>query len=123
MTKIRRREKMQKRLFKGLGILMVGAFALMASVPAFAQETSRSITFSREAKVGGQKVRQGKYTITFDGGKEGELAVLRDGREVAKSAYKLVALGKDATDSAVIFVAAEDGSLMVRRIELKGLNV
>jgi hypothetical protein len=114
---------MVKRLFKALGILVMGAFALMASVPAFAQETSGSITFSREAKVGGQNVRRGKYTITFDGGKEGELVVLRNGREVAKSVYKLVALGKEASDSAVIFVAAEDGSLRVRRIELKGLNV
>jgi hypothetical protein len=114
---------MQKRLFKALGTLMIATFALVASVPAFAQETSRSITFSREARVGGQKVSQGKYTITFDGAKEGELAVLKNGREVAKSGYKLVSLGKDASDSAIIFVAADDGSLVVRRIELKGLNV
>ncbi|HYP26855.1 MAG TPA: hypothetical protein VE262_09065 [Blastocatellia bacterium] len=114
---------MKRGLFKASGSLIALAFAVLTVVPAFGQDTSRSITFSREATVGGQKVTQGKYTITFDKEKEGELAVLKDGREVAKSNYKLVPLGKDASDSAVIFVAAEDGSLLVRRIELKGLNV
>lgn len=114
---------MKRGSFKTPGALIVLAFVVLTIVPAFGQDTSRSITFSREAKVGGQTVTRGKYTITFDREKEGELAVLKDGREVAKSNYKLVALGKDASDSAVIFVAADDGSLMVRRIELKGLNV
>lgn len=114
---------MKRGIIKTLGYLMVVGFAVLATVPAFGQGTSRSITFSREAKIGGQKVTQGKYTITFDKEKEGELALIRNGREVAKTGYKLVPLGKDAADSAVIFVAAVDGSLQVRRIELKGLNV
>jgi len=114
---------MKSRLFQVFGSLMVVTFALLAVVPVFGQSTSRSITLSREAKLGGQKVTQGKYTIAFDATKEGELAMLKDGREVAKAGYKLIPLGKQASDSAVIFVAAEDGSLKVRRIELKGLNV
>lgn len=114
---------MKRGIIKTLGYLMVVGFAALATVPAFGQDTSRSITFSREAKVGGQTVTQGKYTITFDKEKEGELAVLKNGREIAKAGYKLVSLGKDASDSAIIFVAANDGSLQVRRIELKGLNV
>lgn len=114
---------MKNRLFQALGSLMVATFGLIAVVPAFGQSTSRSITISREAKLGGQTVTEGRYTITFDGAKEGELAMVKDGREVAKSGYKLVPLEKEASKSAVIFVAAEDGSLKVRRIELKGLNV
>ena len=114
---------MKRGISKTLGYLMVVGFAVLATVPAFGQDTSRSITFSREASVGGQKVTQGKYTIIFDREKEGKLALLKNGREIAKTEYKLVSLGKDASDSALIFVAAADGSLQVRRIELKGLNV
>lgn len=114
---------MKRGIIKTLGYLMVVGFTVLGTAPAFGQDTSRSITFSREARVGGQKVSQGKYTITFDKEKEGELALLKNGREIAKTGYKLVSLGKDASDSAVIFVAADDGSLKVRRIELKGLNV
>jgi hypothetical protein len=110
------------KLLKSFSITLLLALALMVSNSAFGQNTTRSLVLSRQAKIGGQSVSQGKYTAAFDEKKDGELTLAKDGKEIAKASYKLVELQKVPSDSAVVFVAADDGSLKVRRIEIKGLK-
>jgi hypothetical protein len=81
---------------------------------------TRSLAFSRQAKLGGQTLQPGKYNVAYDEKKDGEAVVTRDGKEVLKAAYKRVELSNVPTDSAVVFAAAGDGSFKVRRIEIKG---
>jgi hypothetical protein len=100
--------------------MMVSVFSTASSV--YGQETSRSITLTREAKLAGQTVSQGKYTIIFDENKEGELKVLKNGKEIATASYKFVDLGKSAPENAVVYRAA-DGGLAISRIELKGMKM
>ncbi len=95
-----------------LGVIM--------SVAAFGQNVSRTLVFSRDAKLGGVVLDQGKYSIEFDDKKEGEAVITKNGREVAKASYKLVDLTKNASDNAVVFSVDADGSFQVRRVEMKG---
>jgi hypothetical protein len=104
--------------FVGLAVV-IGLVAGM-QIQAVAQSASRQLVVSREAKLGGKVLAQGKYSISYDESKDGDLVVSKNGQEVAKVAYKLVDLGKDASNSAVVFSASEDGSLQIRRIEIKG---
>lgn len=117
------RRIMKRRFFSSLVISALMVCSGLIACPAFAQNTSRTITISREAKVGSQVLAQGKYTLTFNSEKEGELIISRGDKQVAKTAYSLVELGKNASDSAVVFSANPDGSLNVKRIELKGMKV
>ncbi len=105
-----------------VALLLMAVIAFTASGTVFGQETSRSITITREAKLAGKAVSQGKYTITFDEKKEGELTVLKDGEEITKASYKLVELSKSASENAVVYRAAADGGLAVSRIEWKGMK-
>ena len=104
--------------FKSLAIAMV--LAALMSVTAFAQNVSRTLVVSRDAKIGGVVLPQGKYSIEFDGKKEGEAVITRNGREIVKAPYKLVDLAKDAADSAIVFSVSGDGSFQVKRFEMKG---
>ena len=113
---------MRDKLLKSFSLTMVLAVVSMIAFPAFGQTKTRTLVFSRPAKIGTQTVSQGKYTAAFDEKKDGELTLAKDGKEVLKASYKLVELDKAAVDSAVVFAAADDGSLKVRRIEIKGLK-
>jgi len=103
---------------RGLAIAMV--LAAFMSVTAFAQNATRTLVVSRDAKIGGVVLPQGKYSIEFDDKKEGEAVITRNGREVAKAPYKLVDLAKNASDNAVVFTLNGDGSFEVKRFEMKG---
>ena len=111
---------MRDKLLKSFSLSLFLTVALAASLPVSGQSKTQTLVFSRQAKVGSQTVSQGKYTAAFDDKKNGELTLTKDGKEVAKASYKLVELSKPAADNAVVFTAAEDGSLKVRRIEIKG---
>ena len=104
--------------FRGLAVAIV--LAALMSVTAFAQNVSRTLVVSRDAKIGGVVLSQGKYSIEFDGKKEGEAVITRNGREIVKTPYKLVDLAKDASDNAVVFTVNGDGSFQVKRFEMKG---
>lgn len=106
------------KLFSGVMVmaLMLGGLTLAAS----AQSVSHTLTISRQAKVGGQLIQPGKYSVAYDEKKDGDLMITRDGKEVLKAAYKRVELNAMPSDSAVIFAAASDGGYKVRRIEIKG---
>ena len=103
---------------KRLAIAML--LGILMSVAAFGQNVSRTLVVSRDAKLGGVALAQGKYSIAFDDKKEGEAVITKNGREVAKATYKLVDLTKDASDNAVVFTINADGSFQVRRVEMKG---
>ena len=111
---------MVNKLTKSLGLaLLVGLFGVL-TMPAIAQNVTRTLAISRQAKLGGQMIQPGKYNVAYDETKDGELVVTKDGKEVLKTAYKRVELSAAPADSAVVFVAAGDGSFKVRRIEIKG---
>ena len=103
---------------RGLAIAMV--LAAIMSVTAFAQNVSRTLVVSRDAKIAGVILTQGKYSIEFDGKKEGEAVITRNGREIVKAPYKLIDLAKDAQDNAVVFTVNSDGAFQVKRFEMKG---
>jgi hypothetical protein len=90
------------------------------SIAVFGQNVSRTLVVSRDSKIGGIALAQGKYSIAYDEKKDGEAVITKNGREVAKASYKLVDLAKGASDNAVVFNVAADGSFQVRRIEMKG---
>ncbi|HLG13570.1 MAG TPA: hypothetical protein VJH03_03470 [Blastocatellia bacterium] len=110
---------------KKLTITMLGAVLILSAglFTSFGQETNRTIVLSRQARLAGSVLTQGRYSVSFDEKKSGDLSLAKDGKQVVKAPYKLVALSKEAPDTAVVFAAASDGSLQVRRIELKGLKV
>jgi len=99
--------------------LLLGILGVL-TIPTMAQNVTRSLAISRQAKLGGQMIQPGKYNVAYDESKDGELLVTKDGKEVLKTAYKRVELSNAPADSAVVFVAAGDGSFKVRRIEIKG---
>ena len=113
---------MRSKLFKSGGLALVILMVSVLGLPAFGQSKSHSVNISREAKLSGQVLSPGKYKVEFDEKSEGEAIVSRKGQEI-KASYKLVELGKSASDSAVIFIAETDGSLKVRRIEIKGMKM
>jgi hypothetical protein len=111
---------MAAKAMKNLAIAIVFAMVMGVGARVSGQSVSRELVVTRDAKVGDKLLSKGKYSISFDDQKDGELSVVKDGREVVKVNYKLVDLGKDASNSVVVFAAASDGSYQVRRIELKG---
>src|SRR5690349_15481638 len=109
-----------KRINKTIGAMLLAAFLAALTVTVTAQNVTRTLTISRQAKVGGQVIQPGKYSIVYDETKDGDLVVMKDGKELLKAAYKRTELASQPADSAVIFVAAADGGYKVRRIEIKG---
>lgn len=89
-------------------------------IPIAAQGTTRSISLRRDVLIGGQLVSKGDYSIKFIEDKDGELVFMKGSREVAKAPYKLASLEKPASDTAVIYAVAENGSFKLKRIEFKG---
>lgn len=114
---------MRIKLFKAGGLALALMLASVIAFPASGQESSRSISISRQAKLGGQWLSPGKYKVMFDEKSEGEAVVLKGKDEVARVSYKFMELSKSASDSAVVFTADADGSLQIRRIELKGMKM
>jgi len=113
---------MRKGSSKYIGLAVALAMVIGIYTTAFSQTVNRTIVITRAAKLGGQSISPGKYTIVFDEKKDGEIAVSKDGKEIVKASYKLLELDKAPTENAVAFAAAADGSLSVRRIEIKGLK-
>jgi hypothetical protein len=113
---------MRKSPTKYIGLAVALALVIGISTSAFSQSVNRTVVITRAAKLGGQTINPGKYTVVFDEKKDGEVAVSKDGKEIVKASYKLLELAKAPADSAVVFAAATDGSLSVRRIEIKGLK-
>jgi hypothetical protein len=103
-------------------VVALGVFTLLIPVGGIAQDTSRSLVVSRQAKLGDAVINPGKYTIVFDDNKDGEASLLKEGREVHKVSYKLTNLSKEAEENVVVFGASTDGSLEIRKVELKGLK-
>ena len=96
------------------------ATSLAIASPVDAQEVSRSITITRDSKLGTQAITKGDYSVKFSEGKDGELILFKGKKEVAKVAYKSAKLSQPAPDNTVAYTAAGDGSFQVKRIEFKG---
>lgn len=111
-----------KRLVSSMILGLVFATGLAIASPVSAQEVSRTITITRDSKVGSQALVKGEYSVKFAEGKDGELVLLKGKKEVLKASYKVVKLDQAATDSSIAYSANADGSFRVKRIEFKGKN-
>lgn len=98
------------------GILTVVGLAM----PASAQEVTRSVRITRDSLLGGKQIAKGGYEIKFDETKDGELVLKKGKQEISKVNYRITKLNQPAIGDAVAYIAAEDGSFIVRRIEFKG---
>ncbi|MGA9767497.1 MAG: hypothetical protein WBV94_00540 [Blastocatellia bacterium] len=111
---------MRNQIVKSFGLSLILAVVFMIAAPAFGQVTTRTLVISRQTKLGGQPVSEGKYTMAFDEKKDGELTLSRGSKEILKANYKAVELDKPAAENAVVFASAGDGAMKVRRVEFKG---
>lgn len=111
---------MRNKMLKSFSLALMLSVVSMIASPAFGQSVTRTLVFSRQAKFGNQAVSEGKYTLSFNEKQDGELTLSKGSKEILKANYKVVELDKVAADNTVIFTAAGDGSLKVRRIEFKG---
>ena len=111
-----------KKLVSSIILGLVLATGLAIASPADAQEVNRTITITRDSKVGGQALSKGEYSVKFVQGKDGELVVLKGKKEVLKASYKIVKLDQPAADTSVAYTTNTDGSFRVKRIEFKGKN-
>ncbi|HKQ04077.1 MAG TPA: hypothetical protein VJ464_03015 [Blastocatellia bacterium] len=111
---------MHNRIKALLGLVVLAVVVGAMTIPAAAQTGTHSLSISRQAKLAGQVIQPGKYNMTYDESKDGDLVVTKGGKEILKAAYKRVELTTVPADSAVVFVAAGDGGYKVRRIEIKG---
>lgn len=109
-----------KRLVSSLILGLVMATGLAFASPVEAQEVSRTITITRDSKLGGQAVTKGEYSIRFAEGKDGDLVLFKGKKELLKVPYKVTKLAQPATDNVVAYIAAGDGSYQVTRLEFKG---
>jgi NMD protein affecting ribosome stability and mRNA decay len=109
-----------KKLVSSIILGLVLATGLAIASPADAQEVNRTVTITRDSKVGGQALSKGEYSVRFAEGKDGELVVLKGKKEVLKASYKIVKLDQPATDTSVAYTTNADGSFRVKRIEFKG---
>lgn len=110
---------MHNKIVKSFGLALALTVISMIALPAFGQNTTRTLVVSRQTKLGGQPLSEGKYTVAFDEKKDGELTLSKGSKEILKANYKVIELNKPAADNAVIFAAA-DGGMKVRRLEFKG---
>ena len=111
-----------KRLVSSMILGLVLATGLAIASPVSAQEVSRTVTITRDSKVGSQALVKGDYSVKFAEGKDGELVVLKGRKEILKATYKVVKLDQPASDNSVAYSANADGSFRVKRIEFKGKN-
>lgn len=109
-----------KRLISSLILGLVTATGLGVTAPASAQEVNRTITVTRDSKLGSKALVKGDYSIKFVEGKDGELVILKGKKEVLKAPYKVTKLAQPAADNSVAYTAAGDGSFQLKRIEFKG---
>lgn len=109
----------RNRFYSSL-IGMAVVMGLFASAPVIGQESSRSITINREAKLGGQVLAKGSYNIKYTEGKDGEIVFVKGKQDVLKIAYKWSKLDATPSDTSVIYALADDGSYRIKRIEIKG---
>jgi uncharacterized alpha/beta hydrolase family protein len=109
-----------KKVISSLVVSLVMVTGLAIAYPASAQEVSRSVTLTRDSKVGAQAVVKGDYSIKFVEGKDGELVLAKGKKEVVKTSYKSTKLAQAATDNTVVYMLNADGSFRVTRIEFKG---
>lgn len=111
-----------KKLISSTILGLVLATGLAIASPVDAQEINRTITVTRDSKLGGQALMKGEYSIKFVEGKDGDLVVLKGKKEIVKASYKAVKLDQPAADTSVAYAANTDGSFRVKRIEFKGKN-
>jgi len=111
---------------KNSKLALVGLLALMLVAvvfPAFGQPVTKSLTLSRPVTIAGQKLPKGEYSIRFIDDQDGQIAISKGSHEVVQAPYKLVKLNHPASDNAVIYSVAADGSYSISRLEFKGMNV
>jgi hypothetical protein len=87
------------------------------------KEVKKTITLNLDAKMSGQSLAKGSYTVKYVEGQDGDLVFLQGKREVVKLSYKWTKLSKAPAENTVVFKANGDGSYSIKRIELKGADM
>ncbi|HWN98914.1 MAG TPA: hypothetical protein VNS63_06540 [Blastocatellia bacterium] len=100
-------------------VLGVALVVGLAASNVFAQEVNRTIVLKRDAKVGGQVLPKGEYSLKYAEGKN-ELVILQGRREVLSATYKVTKLDKAPNATLVVYSQEDDGSFQLKRIEFKG---
>src|ERR1051325_10280437 len=103
-------------------IALVLALALGLAVAASAQEAGEKITIKRDTKLGSEVLPKGEYTLRFVDGDKGEVVFVQGKHEVLKATYTVARLNHEAANSAVVSALGDDGSFLLKRVELKGKN-
>jgi len=109
-----------RKTIGSLFIVTLMVFGLVTAAPAEGQEVKRSVTINRDTTIGGQEISKGNYTLKFNESADGELVLIKSGKEVAKVNYKITKITKAPSESLVVYSLSSDGKYTVKRIELKG---
>lgn len=104
-------------------IVMLIVFGVVTAAPAEGQEVKRSVMINRDTTVAGQAISKGNYTLKFNESEDGELVMMKGGKEVAKVNYKITKITKAPSESLVVYSLSSDGKYTVKRIELKGSDM
>jgi len=103
-------------------IALVLAMALGLAVAASAQDGGEKITIKRDTRLGSEVLPKGEYNLRFVDGDKGEVIFVQGKREVLKATYTVTRLDHDAANSAVVSTLGNDGSYLLKRVEVKGKN-
>jgi len=108
---------MRKLLVRSSLALLVLA---LLSTAGFAKDYKKSWTIHEKVMVGQQVIEKGNYTVKFSD-QNGELIILRDGKEVARAPYEIVTLAKPSQTDLSSYTSSPEGMKKLNRLEFNGL--
>ena len=103
-------------------IALLLALALGLAVAASAQDGSEKITIKRDTRLGSEVLPKGEYNLRFVDGDKGEVVFVQGKHEVLKATFTVTKLDKEAANSVVVSTLGNDGSYLLKRVEIKGKN-
>ena len=103
-------------------IALLLALALGLAVVASAQDGSEKITIKRDTRLGSEVLPKGEYNLRFVDGDKGEVVFVQGKHEVLKATFTVTKLDKEAANSVVVSTLGNDGSYLLKRVEIKGKN-
>ncbi|HJQ24830.1 MAG TPA: hypothetical protein VKA60_13010 [Blastocatellia bacterium] len=111
---------MTKR-FQMIALVLAMVFGL--AVVASAQDGGEKITIKRDTRLGSEVLPKGEYNLRFVDGDKGEVIFVQGKHEVLKATYTVTKLDKEASNSVIVSTLGNDGSFLLKRVELKGKNI
>ena len=103
-------------------IVLALAMALGMAMAVSAQDGGEKITIKRDTRLGSEVLPKGEYNLRFVDGDKGEVVFVQGKREVLKATYTVARLDHEAANSVIVSALGNDGSFLLKRVELKGKN-